>query len=528
MRSHVLKIAVPVVIVLFVALPASAYYVTMSKIGEGTVSPNIGANSYGLFKKCTIRATPASGWVFDRWEGDMAGKPNPYTWYVTSDKRAYAIFRPQTPTPANALVRYVGKYDSSTTNWTINHHSHAGYDHYTKQLNSQSWRSSSEVDRPLWEHDTLWTIPWFTTDDVLLLINGGSYPLSHPGPDGTLSLVCLALGVNYIDLQQIPSQPLNFPDDPGNPRTEDEIIAYSLDKYLVTGNDEWPVLNPMVKAVVKAMDMVQQEFKFMDDFLVFGGSKRGWTTWLTAGVDPRVKVIMPLVADLANFPMQTRHHWEAYGTYSSAIQDYVDFDLFCRAWNDPLGPSLIQIVDPYSYNAKFTMPKLIVNASGDQFFVSDSSRYYYLDLPNQAQTFLRYFPNQDHYMSGVLDDYNTALALLDWGLDLLRGTGHPHITWSLDGNLGITVTYTSTPQAVTLWQATNTSARDFRLETIGAAWTSSPLSNQGGYYYGYCPPPPQGWTAYFVECDFGSGEKYTSRIVVNPDGDPYYQQGCFP
>lgn len=42
----------------------------------------------------------------------------------------------------------------------------------------------------------------------------------------------------------------------------------------------------MTKAAVRAMDTVQgfaaEAGKIIRDFLVLGGSKRGWTTWLTA------------------------------------------------------------------------------------------------------------------------------------------------------------------------------------------------------------------------------------------------------
>ena len=33
----------------------------------------------------------------------------------------------------------------------------------------------------------------------------------------------------------------------------------------------------------------------VDQFFVAGGSKRGWTTWTTAVVDPRVVAIVPMV-----------------------------------------------------------------------------------------------------------------------------------------------------------------------------------------------------------------------------------------
>ncbi|GMU93487.1 MAG: hypothetical protein AMXMBFR4_25450 [Candidatus Hydrogenedentota bacterium] len=526
MRRFIRTAALPVLLGVL-SYPAHATYLTMTKIGEGTVSPAIGANNLSWFSRVTIRATPAPGWVFDRWEGDMKGKPNPYTFYLTSDRTASAIFRPLTPTSSNALVRYVGKNDPSTSATLIDTDTHFGWDGYEMSLNSQTWRSASEVDRPLWQHDLTMAVPWFSGDDCIFLINGGSNPLKYPSPDSTIALAAIALGMKYAQLDQVPNQPLYFADEVNNQRTEDEILAYSLDKYLDTGDHEWPVHSAMVKAAVKAMDMIQKQRKEVDDFLVVGASKRGWATWLTAAIDPRVKAILPIVIDVLNFPDQVEHHWESYGSYSPAIQDYVDFDLFCRVDSDPLANDLLNIVDPYRYISKYTMPKFIVNASGDQFFLPDSSRYYYHDLPNQSQTRLRYFPNKDHYMDGVLDDYNNLLGILSWGANTMSGSPNPQYSWYIDGNGALVVQTSSGPSSVKLWQATNPNARDFRLETVGPIYTSSTLNDLGGgTYVGYCPPPAQGWTAFFVELTFGS-QVYTTEIVVTPDYDPFDGQGCW-
>jgi PhoPQ-activated pathogenicity-related protein len=500
---------------------------TMTKIGEGTVSPSIGANSYGIFSRVTIRATPAAGWVFDRWEGDMRGKSNPYSFYITGDKTASAIFRPVTATSSNALVRYVGKYDASTSHTKIDVDTHVGWDGYEMSLNSQNWRTTADVDRPLWQHDLTMAVPWFAGDDCIFLINGGSNPLKYPSPDGTIAAVCVFLGVSMAQLDQVPNQPLYFTDEVNNSRTEDEILAYSLDKYLDTGDSEWPVHSAMTKSAVKAMDAIQAEVGRLDDFLVIGASKRGWATWLTTAIDPRVKQIMPLVIDVLNFPNQVEHHWESYGSYSSAIQDYVDFDLFCRVDSDPRADDLLNIVDPYRYISRYTHPKFIVNASGDQFFLPDSSRFYFNQLPNLAQTYLRYMPNKDHYMEGVLDDYNNLLGLLTWGVNAMNGTANPQYSWTINAANQIVVQTSSGPSSVKLWQATNPNARDFRLETVGPIYTSSTLTDQGGgTYIGYCPPPAQGWTAYFVELTFGT-QVFTTQIVVTPDFDPYDGLGCW-
>ena len=44
------------------------------------------------------------------------------------------------------------------------------------------------------------------------------------------------------------------------------------------------------------------------------------------------------------------------------------------------------------------MPKFIINASGDQFFLPDSSQFYFDELPGVR--YLRYVPNADHSLKG--------------------------------------------------------------------------------------------------------------------------------
>ena len=72
-------------------------------------------------------------------------------------------------------------------------------------------------------------------------------------------------------------------------RTEDSFIAYTWDKFLRTGDARWPARLPMTKSAVRAMDTVTSFCGTpdigglkVDQFVVSGGSKRGWTTWTTA------------------------------------------------------------------------------------------------------------------------------------------------------------------------------------------------------------------------------------------------------
>jgi PhoPQ-activated pathogenicity-related protein len=504
------------------ALSVQAVRLNLTRIGEGTISPDVGVYSYFWGTRVTITATPAPGWVVGHWEGDLTGTGSSKTFYLLSDMRVTVVFQPQVATPANALVRYVGQLDPNYT-WSLyDFDVHFGWNKHTIRMQSQQWRTTHEVDRVLWEHDLGIIEPWFADNHCALLINGGSNGSGPPGEvDSTFAAAAILLGTSYAQLDQVPNEPLFFTDEANNERSEDEILAYSLDKYLVTGDFTWPAHVAMTKSAVRAMDTVQKRLPYIRGFVVAGGSKRGWTTYLTAAVDPRVVAMAPLSIDIPNFAENTRHHFEAYGFYAPAVQDYVAFDLFCRV-NTPAGQDLLQIIDPYSYFPRYTMPKLVLNSAGDQFFLPDSSRFYYASLPEPK--WLRYSVNTDHTQ---VQDPTVLTTALQWIDKVLHGNPLPQFGWSFEPDGSIRVQTITPPQAVRLWQAYNPNARDFRLESIGPAWTSSPLSDQGGgVYIGFVPPPAQGWSAFLVELDFGDDLILTTEVAVTPDTLPFAGQAC--
>ncbi len=82
------------------------------------------------------------------------------------------------------------------------------------------------------------------------------------------------------------------------------------------------------------------------------------------------------------------------------------------------------------------------------------------------------------------------------------------------------------PTSVNLWQATNPKARDFRLDVIGAVYTSTTLKEESpGIYLARVPRPVEGFTAFFVELIFDSGFKnpwkFTTEVSVVPDILPF-------
>src|SRR4029077_13375620 len=85
----------------------------------------------------------------------------------------------------------------------------------------------------------------------------------------------------------------------------------------------------MVKSAVRAMDTVTALLASepggktdVTKFVVAGGSKRGWTTWLTGAVDRRVVAIVPIVIDVVNVKACSINPFCAYGFWAPAIGDY--------------------------------------------------------------------------------------------------------------------------------------------------------------------------------------------------------------
>jgi len=429
---------------------------------------------------------------------------------------------------ATPLDDYIAKPDPSYTYSVVQTIENPLGKVYIIDMKSQTWRTEKEVNRTLWQHWVTIIVPNdVTSSTALLFINGGSNrSTTPPSPDLMLAQIALQSKTVLVDVKQVPNEPLTFADDPGNERSEDAIIAYTWDKFLKTRDPTWPLQLPMVKSAVRAMDTVQDHLKKatggkieIKDFVVAGGSKRGWTTWLTGAVDKRVRAIAPIVIDVLNMDEQMRHHFAAYGFFSDAIKDYQDLNIFSRL-DTPEGQKLISFVDPYEYRSRYTMPKFLLNSTGDQFFLPDSAQFYFKDLPGSK--YLLYNPNTEHGLGGSQADK----ALLAWYMAILAGRPLPEFSWNVAGEGHMTVTAKTKPTEVNLWTATNPTARDFRLETIGKAWTSTPVTgNDKGVYDAVVKAPEKGWTAYFVELLLDSGlptpYRFSTEVRVVPDTLPF-------
>lgn len=435
-----------------------------------------------------------------------------------------------------ALDRYLAKPDPTYEWKLVKTVPGDGVTTYIIDLKSQSWRKPPEVDRSVWQHWLIIAKPDAVKSSTsMLFIGGGSNNGKVPdGGDGNILSVAKATGTVVAELKMVPNQPLSFDGD-GKERKEDDSIGYTWDKFMKTGDETWPLRLPMVKSAHRAMDTVQAFLAGADGggvkvekFVVAGASKRGWTTWLTGATDNRVCAIMPLVIDILNVETAMQHHWDAYGFWAPAVGNYVQHRIPDRQ-GTPEYEALMQIEDPYFYRARLTMPKYIINAGGDEFFLPDSSQFYYGDLLGEKR--LRYIPNTKHSMQNS-DVRDSILAYYEL---ILSGKPRPDYSWTKEADGSLTVKTKEKPKQVLMWAANNPSSRDFRLDKIGPAYKSTPLADQGdGVYVAKAPKPDQGFTAFFVEMTYDVGAskpiKFTTEVSVVPDllpfkGKPFKRAG---
>jgi len=428
-----------------------------------------------------------------------------------------------------ALDRYIAKLGTNYSWRLANTIRGEGYTTHVIDMISQSWLTTNEVNRTLWQHWLTLVVPdKVTSPTALLFIGGGSTRTNVPSKsEDNFILVATNTKTVVAELRNVPNQPLIFAGETKG-RSEDSLIAYTWDKFLRTGDERWPARLPMTKAAVRVMDTITAfcaseaggKMK-VDQFLVAGGSKRGWTTWTTAAVDNRVIAIAPIVIDMLNIVPSFVHHFEVYGFYAPAVGDYVRMKIM--DWNGtPEYRALMKIEEPYEYRGRMTLPKFLINATGDQFFLPDSAQFYFNDLTGVK--YLRYVPNADHGLKGS-DAWMTLLACYS---AVLKGAKLPEFSWDVLGDGVMTVTSADRPSEVKLWTASNERARDFRVDAIGPAWKSTEVEVKGGGPYSYgatVDKPAKGWTAYFLELTYTNGLaapfKFTTEVRVTPDVKPH-------
>lgn len=287
-----------------------------------------------------------------------------------------------------------------------------------------------------------------------------------------IALLSCATSTVGATLFQVPNQDIVFADDPEKqPRGEDAAVGFTWWDYInnpkLKDHPEVVLTAPMTKSAVRAMDTVtdfaEQRWQHtVKTFCVAGASKRGWTTWLTASVDKRVIGAVPIVMDMLNFAANVMHMYEAYGGWTFAFEPYWLLNI-TQDLTTPKIDVLAEQIDVLNYKENLTMPILVVDSTGDEFFMPDDDSFWWGEIPSAYRLMVA---NAEHSMATGLAPLIEGVVAFYWSI--LDDTPRPEFTWSIaEGNGTITVTSKTKPANAFLKFATSAvgdgGRRDFRL-----------------------------------------------------------------
>lgn len=417
----------------------------------------------------------------------------------------FAVFAQPSIKPSKALDAYLNNGDK-TYQWSLRDSGNIGKSKsYQLLLTSQQWRKIT------WRHQLTLIVPETVAyNGALLIIAGGSNNNEQPNwstKDGLWPVAAQIAEKNksiVAILKQTPNQPLY------DGRKEDALISFTLQQYKNDGEADWPLLFPMVKSALRAMDAVQ-EFsttklnRDTKDFFVAGASKRGWTTWLSAASgDPRIKAIGPMVIDMLNMPVSLNNQLKAYGGYSEQIDDYVKLEI-PQSTASKKGKAVTTMIDPYSYRKKLGVPKMIFIGTNDEYWTVDAIKFYIDKIP--GETMLHYVPNAGHDLGGGISALQTLGAMYG---KMLQSKPYPVLQTAAkvsDGKAELSIlSPTEELEEMVIWSA-NSGTMDFRKQK----WSSVAAGKGQAINKLSVTLPSSGYKAFYIDARYkGDQGTYTS------------------
>ncbi|UCS95837.1 PhoPQ-activated pathogenicity-related family protein [Echinicola marina] len=420
--------------------------------------------------------------------------------------------------PDQAIDKYLNKATPEFYAECIEKIDLKNHTQYELTLTSQRWMDYT------WKHRLVILAPSnINYDKSLLYIGGGNLedgePVKSDRENQTIEKLEKIAHKNACVVAavfQVPNQPLF------DGRIEDEIISLTLHQFQETGNEEWPLLFPMVKSVQKAMDVVSKFSQYqlgveINDFVLTGLSKRGWTTWLTGVKDKRVSGIAPMVIDVLNMAKSLQYQIEMWQNYSPEIQDYVDLGIPQQS-NTPAGQSITNMVDPFAYKQFLTMPKMVFMGTNDPYWPIDAAKNYWDEIPGDNR--LIYIPNVEHGLGNGQTAFQNLSAFLEYQC---TGAILPQPALSVEKSkeneiILINIAGNKKADYIEFWEASSLEDMDFREEV----WKSRRIKNDQMIV----PLPKTGQKAFYLAYHYTSPEGksyYLSSQVIRCD-----QNGIIP
>ena len=429
--------------------------------------------------------------------------------------------------PAKALKHYIDREDN-TFAWEVRDSLRTdGAMAYRLRMQSQTWREFA------WIHELVVIVPdKLTNDEALIHISGGSAdektgePNYHKWSDsliGFMSGIASRCEAVTAILWQVPRQPLY------GGKYEDELVSFTFHNYQMDKDQTWPLLFPMTKSVIRAMDAIEEfsEKKSLavkpERFVTNGISKRGWTTWLTAASeDKRIVAIAPMVIDILNMPVSVPYQRHMFGNYSIQIQDYVNLGLTEEVVT-PAGKELVAMIDPYSYRDKYTMPKMLFFGTNDEYWTVDAVKNYIDGIPGTK--YISYTTNAGH---GLGDKTAAVNALEAFFRQTIDGMEYPRFDYAIKemkGSAELTIKADKAHlENVIVWEALSEN-KDFRQSEFMP--TIKGISHKGKVKV-RVEYPAKGYKAFIVMAKYrhpNGGEPYniTTRMFT-ADADEVFDE----
>ena len=437
----------------------------------------------------------------------------------------------QETTASKALKSYINNGDDSFMWEYRDSLVKEDYTAYRLRMRSQTWREKE------WIHELVIFVPReIKNSETLIHISGGNAneetgePNYHKwdhyliGYMGNIASRCKAL---TAVLWQVPRQPLY------GGKYEDELVSYTLHNFQNDGDYSWPLLFPMTKSAIRAMDAIEQfseqrGHKIKSNrFVTNGISKRGWTTWLTAATgDKRVVAIAPMVIDILDMPVSVPYQRHMYGSYSIHIQDYVNLGLTEQLTN-PAGKELVTMIDPYSYRDKFDLPKMVFFGSNDEFWCVDAVKNYIDQIP--GQTYTSYVTNAGHSLGDKSAAFNTLEAFF---VQTINNKKYPKFEYKVsEGKESATITLSLDKrhlEQIVVWEAESDN-KDFRPQKFVPSKLNIAHRAKAKVEVAY---PKQGYKAFLITAKYrhpNGGEPYniTTRMFT-ADSDELFDEVYIP
>eukprot|EP01133_Synstelium_polycarpum_P002519 gene2519-2878_t len=450
------------------------------------------------------------------------------------------------------LEEFVYRPDQGTT-WNINQTiAGPGYTAYVLNFTSMNWLTSAQTSAPRWKHWLTICVPDYVSSSTgMLWIENGNNASAPQNPvHPIVDSMCKTSQSIVSILNQNPNQPIVFDND-GILRSEDAILALTWAKFIANDSlTDYIGQFAETKAAVRAMDVIQEFVRQharparVKNFVVGGASKRGWAAWLVAAVDPRIKAVIPVVMPILNLQLNSVNHYRSYGGWSFTYFDYLNNTLMAHL-NGPGFDKLAKLIDPVHFIQHLTVPKYIVTTAGDQYFIPDSSSFFWSQLLGSKHQ--RIIPNTDHSMASR---YSQMVSEITTYYNMIVNKERlPSFEWSVkDDPMTNTTTIVvstdaacarSSPINVTMWTADTLSTvkRDWRYSLCRTAaclqnitWVQTPVApvSEDLYVVTISAPPQGGWRGAFIELAYDSPygpQKYTTEFFYAPYRFPYADCG---